>query len=76
MVLESDISSLMDKWESNLSNQSPDYKIAVRDCIYDLKCMIDRQMEEEADDAFEQQLKEGDWDGFFRGLMQDGMFFA
>ena len=47
MLYNSDINSLLSQWESSLSNHTPDYKIAVRDCIYDLKTLMDRITDEE-----------------------------
>ena len=78
MLYESDINSLFDKWETHLIDQSQDYKIAVRDCIYDLKCLIDKLDEEEAlaHESFQESLKdsEGFWDEWFDSLISDGLF--
>jgi hypothetical protein len=38
-----------------MCNQTPDYKVAVSDCIYDLTNLMDKEF---ADEIFEQQLKE------------------
>lgn len=60
MLYESDISQLLTRWEAGLDKQSPDYKIAVRDCIYDLRMLVDKQFQEEAmaAESFEQRLEE------------------
>lgn len=55
MLFDGDLSALMTQWQERLQFQTPDYKIAVRDCIYDLKTLMDKQF---ADEIFEQQLKE------------------
>lgn len=61
MLYDSDISNLLSQWQETANRPffpSP-YKDAVRDCIYDLKCLVDKSFEEEAlaNEAFEQQLK-------------------
>ena len=62
MVYESDISNLLSQWQKIADRPLVDtsYKDAVRDCIYDLKMLIDKQFQEEimAKEAFEQQLEE------------------
>ena len=76
MLYESDINQLLSQWEAGLSRHSPDYKVAVRDCIYDLKCLIERNFSDEimANEAFEQQVREGKWEEFFDSLTKDGLF--
>ena len=76
MLYEGDISQLVQQWEDRLDNQTLDYKVGVMDCIYDLKNLIDKQSEEEAlaNEAFQQQMKEGRWDEFFDSLIEDGLF--
>lgn len=58
MLYTSDINQLLTRWEAGLSQHSPDYKIGVRDCIYDLKRLIDADFVEEIleKESFEQQL--------------------
>lgn len=72
MLYESDVSSLISKWETNLSNHSADYGIGVRDCIYDLRTLMDNQL---ADEAFEEQLKvdANVWENYFKELLADGI---
>lgn len=43
MVQESDISNLISIWEQRLSNTlySNDYKIAIKECLFDLKKVLD-----------------------------------
>lgn len=79
MVYESDISSLLSEWKKMLKDKAiePSYKDAIRDCIYDLNCLIDNNFSQEAlaQEAFEQQMKE-DWDcwqGYFNNLTSDGV---
>ena len=73
MLYNSDINGLLSQWEDRLKGQSPDYRIAVSDCIYDLKCLMDKQL---ADEAFEHQLEEDSdkWDDYFNNLLADGIF--
>lgn len=58
MVYENDINKMLSQWQSGLVNQSADYKVAVMDCIYDLRCLMDKQFAEEAlaRECFEEQL--------------------
>lgn len=60
MLYESDLNKLLGQWTERLDFQTAkqEYKDAVRDCIYDLKCLLDKNFEEEAlaEEAFEQQL--------------------
>ena len=62
MLYESDINNLMSQWEERLCflGVSQSYKDGIRDCMYDLKTLMDKNLEEEAlaNEAFEQQLKE------------------
>ena len=62
MLYESDINNLMTQWEERLCflGVSQSYKDGIRDCMYDLKTLMDKNLEEEAlaNEAFEQQLKE------------------
>lgn len=55
MLFDGDIRGLITQWESRMCNQTPDYKVAVSDCIYDLNSLMDKEF---ADEIFEQQLKE------------------
>ena len=54
MLYEGDISRLLKQWETRSEQQSADYKVAVKECIYDLESFMDKQL---ADEAFEQQLE-------------------
>lgn len=60
MLYDSDLNQLLTQWSERLGFQTAkqEYKDAVSDCIYDLKCLIDKGFEEEAlaNEAFEQQL--------------------
>lgn len=62
MLYESDINNLMSQWEERLCflGISQSYKDGIRDCMYDLKTLMDKNLEEEAlaNEAFDQQLKE------------------
>jgi hypothetical protein len=62
MLYESDINKLLSQWTERLTFQTAEqpYKDAVRDCIYDLRMLTDKQFQEEclANEAFEQQLRE------------------
>ena len=60
MIYDSDINRLLSQWETRLSHQTPDYKTALGECIYDLKCLMNKSFEEEAlaSEAFLQQLDE------------------
>jgi hypothetical protein len=62
MLYESDINNLMSQWEERLCflSVSQSYKDGIRDCMYDLKTLMDKNLEEEAlaNEAFDQQLKE------------------
>ena len=81
MLYESDISQLLTRWEAGLEKQSSDYKIAVRDCIYDLKGLIDKQQEleavaverETANEAFEQQLEQDAqfWKDYYNAFLNN-----
>lgn len=79
MLYESDISQLLTRWEAGLDKHSSDYKIAVRDCIYDLRGLIDKQHEEEsicANEAFEQQLEQDAqfWNDYYNAFLNnDGL---
>lgn len=78
MLYESDLNTLLTQWEVRLDKQSSDYKDCLRDCIYDLKSLIDRNFADEllASEAFEQQLAEDerDWEAYFNNLLTDGIF--
>ena len=62
MLYESDINNLMSQWEERLCflGVSQSYKDGIRDCMYDLKTLMDKNLEEEAlaNEAFDQQLME------------------
>lgn len=60
MLYDSDVNGLLNQWEARLNYQTPDYKAALGECIYDLKCLMNRKFNEEAlaNEAFEQQLDE------------------
>ena len=62
MLYESDINNLMSQWEERLCflGVSQSYKDGIRDCMYDLKTLMDKNLEEEAlaNEAFDQRLKE------------------
>ena len=62
MVYESDLNNLLSQWQEITHRPLVDtsYKDAVRDCIYDLKTLVDKQFQEEimAKEAFEQQLEQ------------------
>lgn len=60
MLYTSDINQLLSKWEAGLDNHSSDYKIGVRDCIYDIQHLITESLQEEAleEEAFYQQLSD------------------
>ena len=60
MLYDSDINGLLSDWEARLSYQTPDYKAALGECIYDLKSLMEKRFNEEAlaNEAFEQQLDE------------------
>ena len=76
MLYESDINRLLTQWESDLDKHSPDYKLAIRDCIYDIKCLIDKQFAEEAlaEESFEQQFAEMEKDPKFWSTYYEQMF--
>ena len=78
MVYESDISDLLQQWEARLDSQTDDYRMALNECIYDLQCLRNKEFDEEAlaNETFNRQVKDGDWDGFFNDLLQEGMFFT
>ena len=75
MLYDSDISDLLSQWQETANRPffPPSYKDAVRDCIYDLKCLVDKSFEEEAlaNEAFEQQLKkdEESWKMYLNSSM-------
>jgi hypothetical protein len=60
MLYESDLNKLLDQWTERLGFQTAkqEYKDALRDCIYDVKCLIAKNFEEEtlAREAWEQQM--------------------
>ena len=62
MIYEDDVSSLLAKWKKRLSlfAFSSQYRDGVRDCMYELKSLRDKQFNEEIDakEAFEQRLAE------------------
>ena len=83
MLYDSDLNKLLDQWIERLSFQTAkqEYKDALRDCIYDLKCLVDKQFQEEclANEAFEQQLKEDEllWNKYLSGgYAGDGVVMA
>lgn len=83
MLYESDLNKLIDQWTDRLGFQTAqqEYKDAVRDCIYDLKMLIDKQFQEEimSNEAFEQQLKRDEklWDEYISGVYAgDGVVMA
>lgn len=60
MLYESDLNKLLSQWTERLGFQTAkqEYKDALRDCIYDVKCLVDKNFEEEtlAREAWEQQM--------------------
>ena len=61
MLYESDISSLLSQWQKELKeSKDPSYKDGLRDCIYDLRMLIDEHFKEEvlAQEAWESQMAE------------------
>ena len=83
MLYESDINKLLGQWTERLDFQTArqEYKDAVRDCIYDLRMLVDKQFQEEvmANESFEQQLKEDEhlWDEYLSDCYTgDGVAFA
>ena len=60
MLYDSDLNALLSQWEERLSYQTTEqpYKDALRDCIYDVRMLIDKQFQEEAlaKEAWEQQM--------------------
>lgn len=77
MVYESDITNLLNQWQNRTLNCSNDrgYKDGLNDCIYDLRCLIDKNFAEEAlaNEAFEQQLKEDAqfWEDYRKAFLVD-----
>lgn len=71
MLYESDVNSLLLQWEAGLDKQEAGYKDGVKDCIYDLQCLMNEHFAEEAlaNEAFEQQLKQDEqlWDEYLSG---------
>lgn len=82
MLYESDINSLLSQWQERLNFQTAEqpYKDAIRDCIYDVRMLMDENFKEEmlAREAFEQQLKEDDAKGLLNinPLIPDGNYAA
>ena len=83
MLYDSDLSNLLSQWQEIAARPFVDssYKDGVRDCIYDLKCLVDKQFQEEclANEAFEQQLKEDEllWNKYLSGgYAGDGVVMA
>jgi hypothetical protein len=74
MLYESDVNDLLQEWEDRLPHQSPDYQIALGEGIYDLRCLRDKEFEEENNESFEQMIKDSAWDGYFKSLLEDGVF--
>ena len=80
MLYESDVNNLLSQWEQRLSliAISQSYKDGVRDCMYELKTLMNDNFKEEtlAQEAFEQKLmdEETDWKDYFNNLLADGMF--
>jgi hypothetical protein len=80
MLYDSDLSNLLSQWQEIADRPFVDssYKDGVRDCIYDLKTLIDKQFQEEclANEAFEQRIKKDEkyWNEYFDNLLADGMF--
>ena len=60
MLYNSDINGLLSQWKARLSYQTPDYRAALGECIYDLRCLMDKNFQEEAlaNESFKQQLDE------------------
>lgn len=60
MLYESDLTSLAQQWEQRAKapRTTGEYKDALMDCVYDLRCLIDKNFAEEtlARESFEQQL--------------------
>ncbi len=65
MLYESDVNKIISEWKSIADRPgiNQQYKDALRDCMYDLNCLVDRQAEEEAlaNESFEKKMKE-EWD--------------
>ena len=82
MLYDSDLNQLLAQWAERLSFQTAkqEYKDAVRDCIYDLRILIDKQFQEEimANEAFEQQLKENSdyWNGYLSNKYEENEIIA
>ena len=61
MLYSNDFNGLLARWdkETKDSHREQPYKDAVRDCIYDLRCMIDDKFAEEmlVQEAWEQQME-------------------
>lgn len=62
MLYDSDVNALLSQWQEVANRPFVDssYKDAVRDCIYDLRMLVDKQFQEEvmAAESFEQRLEE------------------
>lgn len=78
MLYESDINKLLSNWEASLKSHTEDYRIAIRDCIYDLRCLMNKQHDEEMlyEEVVEQQLPNDAeyWNSYFEQLTYDGIF--
>ena len=62
MLFDTEINKLLSQWKNRLSlfAFSSQYRDGVRDCMYELKSLRDKQFNEEIDanEAFEQRLAE------------------
>lgn len=80
MLYDTDINNLLSEWNERLglSGNSQSYKDALSECIFDLKCAVNKNFEEEAlaNEAFEQRLEdtERDWEAYFNNLVRNGIF--
>lgn len=61
MIYNSDVETLLQQWESriHIATNSQDYNDGLRDCAYDLRCLIDNNYAEEAlaRESFDQRLQ-------------------
>ena len=80
MLYSSDFNGLLARWDAETkdSHREQSYKDAVRDCIYDLRCMIDDKFAEEmlAQEAWEQQMEKDSkiWSNYLENkFVQDGI---
>ena len=81
MLYEGDLNKLLDQWTDRACHNPADqgYKDGLNECIYDLRCLIDKNFADEAlaNEAFEQQLEEDSkiWSDYFENkYLQNGIF--